>query len=81
MMINGPDGVPSNNNDTHHHNPYLYLFSVLEYSFSITYAMMNDMSDGWVAHLYSVLFVEQIEIIGLLLVYRINLPLPKLLKI
>ncbi len=59
---------------------FLNLFFVLEYAFSITYAMLDDMSEGWVSHLYAVLFVEQIEIIALLLWYRTNSPVTKLLK-
>ena len=42
----------------------------LDYVFSIAYAVMNDMSEGWLAHFVMVMFVEQIEIIGLLIFFR-----------
>lgn len=42
----------------------------IDYSFSITYALMDDVLDGWVSHLNIVLFVEQFEILGLLIYYR-----------
>ena len=38
--------------------------------FSIAYAVMNDMSDGWLEHIVMVMFVEQIELIGILFLYR-----------
>jgi hypothetical protein len=38
--------------------------------FSIAYAVMNDMSDGWLEHVVMVMVVEQIELIGLLFFYR-----------
>jgi preprotein translocase subunit SecG len=46
------------------------LFSSLDYMFSIAYAVMNDMSEGWLEHIVIVMFVEQIELIGLLVLYR-----------
>lgn len=48
----------------------LHVFSSLDYMFSIAYAVMNDMSDGWLEHIVVVMFVEQIELIGLLVLYR-----------
>ena len=48
----------------------LQVFSSLDYMFSIAYAVMNDMSDGWLEHIVVVMFVEQIELIGLLVLYR-----------
>lgn len=42
----------------------------LEYMFSIAYSVMNDVSDGWLSHLVVVMFVEQIEVIGLLFFFR-----------
>jgi hypothetical protein len=45
-------------------------FSSLDYMFSIAYAVMNDMSDGWLEHIVVVMFVEQIELLGLLVIYR-----------
>ena len=56
----------------------LHVFSSLDYMFSIAYAVMNDMSDGWLEHIVVVMFVEQIELIGLLVLYRnIFKPIPK----
>ena len=45
-------------------------FSSLDYMFSIAYAVMNDMSEGWLEHIVIVMFIEQIELIGLLVLYR-----------
>jgi len=45
-------------------------FSKLDYMFSIAYSVMSDMSDGWMSHLVVVMFVEQIEVIGLLIFFR-----------
>jgi len=42
----------------------------IDYMFSIAYAVMNDMSEGWLEHVVMVMVVEQIELIGLLFVYR-----------
>ena len=42
----------------------------LDYMFSIAYAVMNDMSEGWLSHVIIIMFVEQIEIIGLLIFFR-----------
>lgn len=42
----------------------------LDYMFSISYSVMNDMSDGWLEHLLVIMSVEQIELIGLLIFYR-----------
>ncbi len=55
---------------TNHDSNILNMFFVLEYAFAITYAMIDQMSGGWVAHLYSVLFVEQIEILALVVFFR-----------
>lgn len=42
----------------------------LEYLFSISYAILNDVSGGWLVNLHLILFIEQIEILGLLWIYR-----------
>lgn len=42
----------------------------IDYMFSIAYAVMNDMSDGWLEHVVMVMFIEQIELIGILVLYR-----------
>lgn len=49
---------------------FFNMFFVLEYAFSITYAMIDEMSKGWMSHLYSILFVEQIEILALVVLFR-----------
>lgn len=46
------------------------MLSSVDYMFSISYAVMNNMSDGWLEHLLVIMAVEQIELIGLLIFYR-----------
>ena len=46
------------------------MISSIDYMFSISYAVMNDMSNGWLEHLLLIMSVEQIELIGLLIFYR-----------
>ena len=48
----------------------LVQLQYLEYLFSISYAILNDVSGGWLVNLHLILFVEQIEILGLLWLYR-----------
>ena len=47
------------------------IYSTFDYTFSITYAIMNEFSGGWLEHLYFILMVEQIEILGIFIFYRI----------
>jgi len=47
------------------------IYSTFDYAFSITYAIMNDFSGGWLEHLYFILLVEQIEVLGIFTFYRI----------
>lgn len=42
----------------------------LDYALSISFSIMDDVSSGWLSHLVVVIFVEQLEIIGLLFFYR-----------
>src|SRR5574338_630575 len=42
----------------------------LEYVFAISYAMLNDATEGLLVNLHLILFIEQIEILGLLWFYR-----------
>ena len=42
----------------------------LEYFLAISYALINDTTDGWLVNLHLIMFVEQIEILGLLWFYR-----------
>jgi hypothetical protein len=48
----------------------LQALGSIDYMFSIAYAVMNEMSDGWLEHIVMVMFVEQIELIGILFLYR-----------
>jgi hypothetical protein len=41
-----------------------------DYALSIAYAIMDDTTDGWLSHFIVVVFVEQLEMIGLLCFYR-----------
>ncbi len=47
------------------------IYSTFDYAFSITYAIMNEYSSGWLEHLYFILLVEQVEILGISLFCRI----------
>lgn len=46
------------------------VISGLDYALSISFAIMNDVTGGWLSHLVVVIFVEQLEVIGLLFFYR-----------
>lgn len=48
----------------------LMWISSLDYGLSIAYAVMDQASDGWLSHLIVVIFVEQLEVLGLLYFYR-----------
>lgn len=63
-----------------HDSNILNMFFVLEYAFAITYAMIDEMSEGWVTHLYSVLFVEQIEILALVVFFRKKPTISRILR-
>ena len=39
--------------------------------FSVAVAIVNDLFDGWILHVYTVAFVESLEMLGLLLVFRL----------
>ena len=47
------------------------IYSTFDYAISITYAIMNEYSSGWIEHLYFILLVEQVEILGIFLFCRI----------
>jgi len=49
-------------------NVFYYTF---DYAFSITYSIMNEFSGGWLEHLYFILLVEQVEVLGIFLFYRV----------
>ncbi len=44
--------------------------SNMDYALSIAYAIMDDTTGGWISHFIVVVFVEQLEVIGLLIFYR-----------
>lgn len=50
--------------------PGLMWVSSLDYGLSIAYAIMNEASEEWLSHLIIVIFVEQLEVLGLLYFYR-----------
>ena len=50
--------------------PVLQVFSVVEYGLSISYAIVNDITEDWLRHILIVILVEQIEVVGLLYFYR-----------
>jgi hypothetical protein len=50
----------------------------LEYLFSISYAILNDTTNGWLVNLHLILFVEQVEVLGLFWFYkRMFKPIPQ----
>lgn len=68
-----PEDIPVNEL----HGPKLFVgvdslmwISSLDYGLSVAYAVMNEASDGWLSHLIVVIFVEQLEVLGLLYFYR-----------
>lgn len=50
--------------------PGFMWISSIDYGLSIAYAMMDKASEGWLSHLIVVIFVEQLEVLGLLYFYR-----------
>jgi len=42
----------------------------LEYLFSVSYAILNDTTNGWLVNLHLILFMEQIEVLGLFWFYK-----------
>ena len=41
-----------------------------EYVFAISYSILNDMTGDWLASIHLVLFMEQVEMVGLFWLYR-----------
>ena len=64
-----PSGFQIQDKLTDHVQDYNGI-ELADYVFSITYAIMNDLMDGWLVHLHLVFLVEQIEVIGFLLYYK-----------
>ncbi|HEX9845797.1 MAG TPA: hypothetical protein VGA92_04960 [Candidatus Nitrosotenuis sp.] len=49
----------------------------LEYLFSVSYAILNDTTNGWLVNLHLILFMEQVEVLGLFWFYkRMFKPIP-----
>jgi len=50
----------------------IWFSAILDFDhvFSIIYAVVNDITKGWILHFHTVFFVEQIEIVGMLFFYR-----------
>ena len=46
--------------------------SNLEYMLSISLALMDDISEGWLANLVVIVFIEQLEVLGILYFFRIK---------
>lgn len=42
----------------------------IEYVFSISYAILNDLTGDWLVSIHLILFMEQVEMVGLFLLYR-----------
>ncbi len=62
--LNGPKILKNTNYEN------LQNIANLDYVFSIAYAVMNEMSQEWVSHFVIIMFIEQIELVGLLFFYR-----------
>lgn len=52
--------------------PELWITAFLNFDsvFSITYAIMNELTHGWILHFHTVLFVEEIEVSAVLIYYK-----------
>lgn len=53
-----------------HEMPGLAHIHYMEYVFAISYAMLNDVTGGWLVNLHLIMFMEQVEILGLLWFFR-----------
>lgn len=42
----------------------------VEYVFAISYAILNDLTGDWLASIHLILFMEQVEMVGLFWLYR-----------
>lgn len=42
----------------------------IEYVFSISYAILNDLTGDWLVSIHLILFMEQVEMVGLFWLYR-----------
>ncbi len=48
----------------------LFWLSNFEYALSISLALMDDVSDGWIGNLIAIVFIEQLEVLGILYLFR-----------
>ena len=55
----------------------LVWLSNVEYTLSVSLALMNDYTGGWMENLMFVVFVEQFEVIGILYFFRRRYKQPK----
>ena len=57
-------------------NGFLGMILAIFFAFpqlSAVFAVLNDSSDGWVLHFYTVAFVEYLELFGMLLLFRFTM--------
>ena len=48
----------------------LFWLSNFEYALSISLALMDDVSDGWIGNLIAIVFIEHVEVFGILYLFR-----------
>lgn len=53
-----------------HKNDVFFVFSRFDQIVSMTYAIMNDVMQGWLVNLNTILLIEQFEVLGLIFLYR-----------
>lgn len=53
-----------------HKNDIFFVFSRFDQIVSMTYAIMNDVMQGWLVNLDTILLIEQLEVLGLIFFYR-----------
>lgn len=53
-----------------HNTEGIAQIQFLEYFLAISYAMINDATNGWLVNMHWIMFIEQIEVLGLLWFYR-----------
>lgn len=67
MEMIKPEAITENVDD--YFLAFIYDFKTI----AITNAIINDMSQGFLLHFYTVLLVEEIEIVGILIFYRFTI--------
>lgn len=63
LSLNGPHASGTD-------MPGLAQIQYFEYVFSVSYAMLNDLTHGWLVSLHLIMFMEQIEVLWLLWFFR-----------